>query len=210
MSTPQPDTPIRILQATLALLDKPQAKLPTMSEIARATGISRQAVYLHFPSRTDLLVAATRYQDQTNNIAAALEPSRTARSGTERLDAFVTAWGNYIPHIYGVARAILAVSETDPEAAAAWNTRMADMREGCAAAVRALAEDGTLPPHTDPEQATDLLWTILSVRTWENLTQTCGWDQDCYIATIRGLALAALGQDVGALTDVLACPKDPA
>ena len=210
MSSPSLDTPTRILQATLSLLEKPRAKLPTMSDIARASGVSRQAVYLHFPSRTDVLVAATRYQDQTNNIQTALAPSRSARSGTERLDMFVTAWGNYIPQIYGVARAILAVVDTDPEAAAAWNTRMADMREGCAAAVKALAEDGTLPPQTDPEQATDLLWTILSVRTWENLTQTCGWDQDCYLATIRGLALAALAQDVGALTDVLAHTRDPA
>ena len=172
--------------------------------------MSRQAVYLHFPSRTDVLVAATRYQDQTNDVNAALAPSRAARSGTERLDAFVTAWGNYIPKIYGVARAILAVADTDPEAAAAWNTRMGDMREGCAAAVQALAQDGTLPPNTDPGQATDLLWTLLSVRTWENLTQTCGWDQDCYLSTIRGLALAALAQDVGALSDVLAYPQDPA
>ncbi|WP_415400703.1 TetR/AcrR family transcriptional regulator [Tateyamaria sp. SN3-11] len=210
MSSDSIDTPTRILQATLALLETPGAKLPTMSDIARATGVSRQAVYLHFPGRTDLLVAATRYQDGQNNIDRALAPSRSARSGTERLDAFVTAWGNYIPKIYGVARAILAVVDTDPEAAAAWDTRMADMREGCAAAVQALAEDGTLPPLTDPEQATDLLWTILSVRMWENLTQTCGWDQDCYLATIRGLALAALAQDVGALTDVLACPDPPA
>ena len=210
MSSASPDTPTRILQATLSLLERPDAKLPTMSDIAKASGVSRQAVYLHFPSRTDVLVAATRYQDQTNDVNAALAPSRAARSGTERLDAFVTAWGNYIPKIYGVARAILAVADTDPEAAAAWNTRMGDMREGCAAAVQALAEDGTLPPNTDPGQATDLLWTLLSVRTWENLTQTCGWDQDSYLSTIRGLALAALAQDVGALSDVLAHPQDPA
>ncbi|MFL4472233.1 TetR/AcrR family transcriptional regulator [Tateyamaria armeniaca] len=210
MSSTSIDTPTKILQATLSLLEKPNAKLPTMSDIAKASGVSRQAVYLHFPSRTDVLVAATRYQDQTNDVNAALAPSRTARSGTERLDAFVTAWGNYIPQIYGVARAILAVVDTDVEAAQAWNTRMADMREGCAAAVKALADEGTLPPKTDPEQATDLLWTLLSVRTWENLTQTCGWDQECYLATIRGLALAALAQDAGALSDVLAHTKDPA
>lgn len=210
MSSDLPDTPTRILQATLGLLEQPQAKLPTMSEIAQATGVSRQAVYLHFPSRTDVLVAATRYQDQLHGVDTALAPSRAAQSGTERLDMFVTAWGNYIPRIYGVARAILAVVDTDAEAAAAWNTRMADMREGCAAAVQALANDGTLPPHTDIEQATDLLWTILSVRTWENLTQTCGWDQQCYLDTIRGLALAALAQDIGALSDVLAHAKDPA
>ncbi|MEX0309916.1 MAG: TetR/AcrR family transcriptional regulator, partial [Tateyamaria sp.] len=187
MSSDPIDTPTKILQAALALLEMPGAKLPTMSDIARATGISRQAVYLHFPSRTDLLVAATRFQDRQNNVDAALAPSRGARSGAERLDAFVTAWGNYIPKIYGVARAIMAVTDTDAEAAAAWNTRMQDMREGCAAAVHALADDGTLPPDTDVEQATDLLWTLLSVRNWENLTQTCGWSQECYLATIRGM-----------------------
>ncbi|WP_299293008.1 TetR/AcrR family transcriptional regulator [uncultured Tateyamaria sp.] len=210
MSSTTIDTPTKILTATLALLERPGAKLPTMSDIARASGVSRQAVYLHFPGRTDLLIAATRLQDMQNDIDAALTASRSATSGTERLDAFVTAWGNYIPKIYGVARAILAVVDTDAEAAAAWNTRMADMREGCAAAVQALANEGTLPANVDPEQATDLLWTILSVRTWENLTQTCGWDQACYIDTVRGLALAALAQDVGALTDVLACPDPPA
>ena len=210
MSSPAHDTPTRILRATLSLLEKPDAKLPTMSDIARAAGVSRQAVYLHFPGRTDVLVAATRYQDTLNDTDTALASSRMARSGTERLDAFVTAWGNYIPKIYGVARAILAVVDTDAEAAQAWNTRMADMREGCAAAVQALVEDGTLPSDTDPEQATDLLWTLLSVRTWETLTQTCGWDQECYLATIRGLALAALAQDVGALSDVLAHARDPA
>ena len=138
MSSEAIDTPTKILEATLNLLETPGAKLPTMSDIARATGISRQAVYLHFPSRTDLLVAATRYQDRQNNVDAALAPSRGARSGAERLDAFVTAWGNYIPKIYGVARAIMAVTDTDAEAAAAWNTRMQDMREGCAAAITAL------------------------------------------------------------------------
>ncbi len=209
MSSDPIDTPTKILHATLTLLEKPHAKLPTMSDIARATGISRQAVYLHFPSRTDLLVAATRYQDEQNAVNAALAPSREARSGAERLDAFVTAWGNYIPKIYGVARAIMAVTDTDAEAAAAWNTRMQDMRGGCAAAVQALAEDGTLPQGTDMEQATDLLWTLLSVRNWENLTQICGWSQDCYIATIRGMAMATLARDLGALTDVLACPDTP-
>ncbi|MEM6371758.1 MAG: TetR/AcrR family transcriptional regulator [Pseudomonadota bacterium] len=210
MSSAEPDTRTKILQAALTLLERADVKLPTMSDIARAAGLSRQAVYLHFPSRTDLLIAATRYQDEMNDVGAALAPSRAARSGAERLDMFVTAWGNYIPRIYGVARAILAVVDTDAEAAAAWATRMEDMREGCAAAVHALAEDGALPAGTNPEQATDLLWSLLSIRMWESLTQDCGWDQSCYLDTVRGLAMAALAQDTGALSDVLAHVRDPA
>lgn len=210
MSSPSPDTPTRILRSALALLEVPGAKLPTMSDIAKATGVSRQAVYLHYPSRTDLLIAATRYQDQQLNIDAALAPSRAAQTGRERLEAFVTAWADHIPKIYGVARALMAVTDTDAEAAAAWNMRMADLREGCAAAITALAQDSTLPPNMDQDQATDLLWTLLSIRNWENLTQKCGWDQDCYRTTIRALALATLAQDTIALTDALACAEPPA
>ena len=77
MSSTAIDTPTKILQATLALLEQPHAKLPTMTDIAKATGISRQAVYLHFPSRTDLLVAATRYQDRQNNVDTASSRRRT-------------------------------------------------------------------------------------------------------------------------------------
>lgn len=210
MSSLNLDTPTRILKSTLALLEAPSGKLPTMSDIAKAAGVSRQAVYLHYPSRTDVLIAATRYQDQMLNIDAALAPSRTATSGRERLDAFVTAWCNHVPKIYGVARAVMALMDTDAEAKAAWDIRMIDLREGCAAAVAALAADGTLPDGMDQDKATDLLWALLSIRNWENLTQSCGWDQACYAVTIRALALATLAQDTAPLTDALACLEPPA
>ena len=40
------------------------------------------------------------------------------------LDAFIEAWGNYIPEIYGVGRALMAMQETDAEARHAWESRM--------------------------------------------------------------------------------------
>ncbi|SFN57946.1 hypothetical protein SAMN04487859_10598 [Roseovarius lutimaris] len=67
---------------------------------------------------------------------------------------------------------------------------MADMREGCAAAVEALDRDGALCLGKD--SATDLLWTLLSIPTWEHLTQLCGWPQERYIETIKGLARSEL------------------
>jgi hypothetical protein len=56
-----------------------------------------------------------------------------------RLDAYVDAWGNYIPVMYGVGRALLAMRATDEAARAAWDDHMTAMREGCSAAVTALA-----------------------------------------------------------------------
>ena len=114
--------------------------------------------------------------------------SRTAESGIERLDAFIEAWGAYIPEIYGIAKALLAMRDTDEAAATAWDERMQDMREGCEAAINALNRDNMLSPDHAPDQASDILWTMLSVRNWEQLTIECGWPQERYIATLKSLA----------------------
>ena len=106
-----------------------------MSDIAKQTGISRQAVYLHFPTRAELLIATTRHIDEVKEIDERLAKSRSASTGLERLEAFVEAWGNYIPEIYGVASALIAMQATDEEAGAAWSDRMGAVRHGCEAAV---------------------------------------------------------------------------
>lgn len=41
---------------------------------------------------------------------------------------------------------------------------MQDMREGCEATVSALERDGALAVSYSNKQATDILWTLLSIR----------------------------------------------
>ena len=192
MSRKSEETRARILQTTLDLLQSGRPHVTRISDIAKAAGISRQALYLHFPNRAELLIAATKYLDEKVNIDASLAESRAASSGMMRLDAFVRAWGTHIPVIYGVGRALMAMSDTDAEARAAWDDRMSAVRHGCAAAVNALSRDGDLRSDLTEDTATDLLWTILSVRNWEALTQTCGWTQDAYLAEIKRLSRDAL------------------
>lgn len=192
MSSGHPETRKKILDAAWALLEANAATAVRMSDIAKAAGVSRQALYLHFPDRAGLLIATTRHIDAEKNIDARLEASRAATRGTDRLDAFIEAWGNYIPEIYGVARALMALKDTDEAAALAWDNRMQAVREGCVAAVGALEQDGALSSGQSAEQAVDILWTLLSVRTWEHLTGDCGWPQDRYIAETKRIAQAAL------------------
>ncbi|MEO1065765.1 MAG: TetR/AcrR family transcriptional regulator [Pseudomonadota bacterium] len=181
MSRKESDTKKRILEATWKLLEKGDAERVRMSDIAKEAGLSRQAVYLHFPKRVELLIATTRYLDDVKAVDRRLAASRAASSGLERLDAFVAAWGGYIPEIYGVAKALIAMKDTDTEADLAWRDRMQAVREGCEAAVRALNADGALGQDFSQEEATDLLWTLLSVRNWEHLRHDCGWSQARYI-----------------------------
>lgn len=185
MSSLKPDTRTRILQAALGLLEAGAGGGVRMTDIARRAGISRQALYLHFTTRSDLLIAATHYLDVLKDAEQRLAPSRAARTGVERLEAFIDAWGNYIPEIYGVGKALLAMKDTDEAAAGAWANRMQAMRQGCEAAISALDRDGALTTAYSPEQATDILWTLLSVRNWEQLTMDCGWPQKKYIESLQ-------------------------
>ena len=188
MSSDISETRIRILKAALHLLEASQGTGVRMTDIARQAGISRQAVYQHFSTRAGLLIATTRYLDEIKGVEDRLAPSRAAATGIDRLDAFIEAWGNYIPEIYGIAKALLALRDTDEAAAEAWDERMQAVRHGCAAAIGALDSDGRLSPTNGPDRATDILWTMLSVRNWEQLIIDCGWPQARYIKTLKLLA----------------------
>ncbi|MDH3913963.1 MAG: TetR/AcrR family transcriptional regulator [Rhodospirillales bacterium] len=188
MSSDNPETRKRILKSALTLLEASRGKGVRMTDIAKRAGITRQALYLHFSTRAELLIATTFYLDEVKGAEERLVPSRTARSGIERLDAYIEAWGAYIPEIHGIAKALLAMRDTDDAAAKAWDERMQDMRQGCEAAIDALNRDNMLSPDHSPNQATDILWTMLSVRNWEQLTLECAWPQERYIETLKSLA----------------------
>ncbi|WP_277277706.1 hypothetical protein [Thalassospira lucentensis] len=130
-----------------------------------------------------------RQKRQAANVDARLLASRTANSGVERLAAFVEAWGNYIPEIHGVARALIEMQDSDDAAKLAWADRMSGLRQGFEAAIRALEEDGKLSADYSAKEATDLLSSLLSVQTWEQLTQTCGWSQRQFVDHAKAMAL---------------------
>jgi AcrR family transcriptional regulator len=191
MSSNRINTKTRILEVTWRLLESGN-KAIRMADIAKAAGVSRQALYLHFPSRAELLVATTRHIDTVKNVDARLARSRSASSGVERLHAFVDAWGGYIPQIHGISVALRAMRDTDKEAAAAWEDRMQAVRQGCESAVRAILEDGYLKEGITEITGVDLLWTLLSVENWERLVLECGWSQSDYEQTLKKIAEVSL------------------
>jgi AcrR family transcriptional regulator len=191
MSSDRINTKTRILEVTWSLLESGN-KAIRMADIAKVAGVSRQALYLHFPGRAELLIATTRHIDTVKNVDERLARSRSASSGVERLHAFVEAWGGYIPEIHGISVALRAMRDTDKEAAAAWEDRMQAVRQGCEAAVQAISEDGCLKEELTEVAAVDLLWTLLSVENWERLVLECGWSQSAYEQTLKKITEATL------------------
>lgn len=162
-----------------------------MRDVADAAGISRQAVYDHFGSRAELMVATARYGDEVRGLDERLRRYRAASGGVERLEAFVEFWGSYIPEIYGIARALLAARETDKAVAAAWDDRMGVVHEACRNIVERLHRDGRLAPEWSLDEAADLLWTMLSISNWESLTLERGWSNSRYVSRMQELTKRA-------------------
>ncbi len=175
----------KVIETAANLLLESNGKGVRMADIAQATGVSRQAVYLHFPSRGELMIAAVRHLDDVYGLDEEVKRFREAQTGIEVLETFIEFWGNYIPKIYGVAKALMAVRETDEAAAAAWRDRMESVRSGCRRTIETVEYEGLLSPNWTVDEAVDLMWTMLSIENWEKLTVECGWTQQSYISRMK-------------------------
>jgi AcrR family transcriptional regulator len=192
MSSKKNPTRIRILQSTWKLLEAGKGNATRMSDIAKAAKISRQALYLHFPNRAELLLETTHYVDEIHGIDSKMAKIQNAQTGIEHLTTWVDVWGNHIPEIYGIAKALLAMKDNDEAAQAAWNDRMQAVRRGCSAAISDLNSEGVLKDSLGEKEATDILCSIHSIGTWEQFRLECGWSQVDYIAMIQTITAQAL------------------
>lgn len=182
MSSDNLDTRTKILTATWELMESSGGKNVHMSHIAKAAGISRQAVYLHFASRTELMVATMEYVDEVKGLNERLEQLQTAPNAIELLERSIEVWGNYIPEIYGLAKALLNTRDTDEAAAAAWNNSMRCLMNACRVIVYALDGQGVLAPKWSTDEAIEMLYTMLSIQNWEQLTVEFGWPHAKYLS----------------------------
>ncbi len=166
-----------------------------MADVARAAGISRQALYLHFGSRASLLVAVVRDMDEQDGIRTRCEKALTREEPVEAFGAFLRVWLRYAATIHPVASVLLASRRDDPDAAAAWNDRMGELHEGFLTAVRRLAAAGRLRPGLAVDVAADLAWAMTSVSVWEQLTADRGRRAGDVEEHLIGAVTAALTGD---------------
>jgi len=95
------------------------------------------------------------------------------------------------PALWAPARAVEAVRRRDPAAERSWQDRLQNRLNGCRAIVERMAKEGTLKPGLNPTLAADLLWTLTSLRTWEDLVLERGWTATEYEKRLTDLVLDA-------------------
>lgn len=175
MSSRKQQTRIKILESARRLLVERGYHGVGLEEVAREAGVSRQALYLHFKSKAELLVAMAQYNDEAIGVPEILQPAREAKTAVEALDAGIAAYGAIEPQIYDVARVIYAARNSDEAAEAAWQDRMAARRDNIRQVTERLRAERLLAHGWTVDEAADFVWSIVSVHTYEYLVMERGW-----------------------------------
>jgi AcrR family transcriptional regulator len=157
----------------------------TLEHVAEEAGVSRQTVYVHFGSRTGLLIAMVQHMDESGVLHGLVQRVFDARTALDALDAVVNVHAEYHPMAYPVARVFMASRHEDEAIRAAWDERMASRRNLYHGVVEWLHRDGLLSSHWDIESATDVLWGLTSWQLWEELVVERGWSKDDYLRHLR-------------------------
>ena len=163
-----------------------------MGAIAKAAGLSRQALYLTFADKADLFVALVRYVDEQRGIVDEIAKVRAAPTGLDALLGVIELQVRFNPGLKPLADAFELLRRQDPAAERAWQDRLQDRLEGCRMVVARLSAEGRLRPGLDPEVAADLMWTLTSLRTWDDLVAQQGWTAEEYRERMTGLVMAAI------------------
>lgn len=164
----------RILDAASELVMANGAGV-SLGEIAKAAGVSRQAVYLHFHSRGQLFFALVRRMDADADIRGRCRQALKAPDPVDALVEFTRTWLDFVVEVHPVATMLLAERHGDAAAWEAWTDRMAELRAGYALAVGRLAGAGLLAVDLGQPEAADLAVALVSVSVWEQLVVDRGW-----------------------------------
>lgn len=168
------DTKARILAAALACAADARPDF-TMGEVAAKAGLSRQAVYLHFPNRAALLAALAQHL-----AAAAARAPDDMPSARASLTALVGFLADEHPRAWPLARRL---GENPGDGA---------RRAACGALAERFKAEASLSPHLSVAAATDLLFTLTSLAVWAELVPGLGWDAARYRSHIAYLAVGAV------------------
>lgn len=189
---PDSDTRTRILEAAWSLVERRGVGRVTMADVAGEVGISRQAVYLHFGDRAGLLLAMVRHRDATSPGARRLRRLREAPPRTGGFEAYLRAWCRYLPVIAPVARALAAAAVTDEAARAAFQDRMALLRQGIQEVLERAAATGRLASGWSVEEAAAWCWAQMHPETRHLLVDEAGWSARQYEERLVTTTVAVL------------------
>ena len=192
------NTRAAILDAARGLFEENGYFAVGLEAVATKAGISRQAIYLHFASKADLL-RALHERVNTQDVAPAFEKVWAAETADAALDAWIDATAEAVPKFIGIANMLNAARRSDPDAAATWDAPAASHYAECLRLATRLKQEKLLKPRMTAADAADILWHQTSIWGYESLVVDRAWPLARWVKWQRQSLRALLYADEHAL-----------
>jgi AcrR family transcriptional regulator len=166
-----------LLAAARAILEESGFEALNMTAVAERAGVTRRALYMHFPTRSDLVSGIYDYVAEVEGLAASLEKVWDAPDAVSALDEWAAHLARYHPRLLAVDRAVQTVWRDDPDAAAHRKRVVAGKLAGCRRLAQRLSDERRLAPGWTVASATDVLFSLISSDVIEALTVDRGWSR---------------------------------
>ena len=148
-------------------------------------GVTRRAVYLHFPSRIELVGGLFDHLAAAEGLHESLERVWAAPDAVAALTEWAAHVARYHPRLLVVDRAVEHVRRADDDAARHRATVAAAKLTNCRRLADRLAAKGRLVALWSPETAADVIYALTTSDVVEGLLADRGWSPE---QLARGLA----------------------
>lgn len=167
-----------------------------LGAVAKKAGVSRQAIYLHFPSKAELLSALHLHIFDTD-VFPVLErhPITDDMTALDALDATVAVDVEVVSKVWRIHEALTTARRQHPEVEDTLRPREEERYGELLVLGRRLKQAGELPRTMRPGTFADILWGLVSVGTYKSLVNERGWSLDRYGHWVHHTIRLQIGAD---------------
>lgn len=167
-----------LLGAARTLVEEQGFEAMTLAAVAELAGVSHRALYLHFPSRADLLSALYRQLGSTEDLAVSLRKVWDSPDAVSAIEEWCRHLARAHPRIIAISRAVERARLTDADAAVMWEETLSRWHAGSRKLVSWLADEGRLASGWNVGTAADMMWALMSWDVIERLMIDEGWPEE--------------------------------
>src|SRR5919107_748432 len=190
----RPQTRTQILEAARALFEELGYYGAGLEAVAKKAGVSRQAIYLHFPSKVELLTALHLHVFDTDVVPALRRnPITDAMTAWDVLDATIAADVEIVARVWRIHESLTRGRRQHPEGDQTLLLRAGEHYDGLLDGGRRLERDDALPPTMPVDLFADMLWGLMNIGTFRNLVLARGWPLDQYRCWVRDTIRLQIG-----------------
>jgi AcrR family transcriptional regulator len=165
-----------------------------LEAVAKKAGVSRQAIYLHFPSKADLLTALHLHIYAVNVIPAiGRHPIIDSTTTPDALHATISRHVEVASEVWQIHEALVMARRQYPEVDATLRPREEDRYADLLDIGRRLEREGALQQKMDAVTFADMLWGLINAGTYRALVVERGWSFYEYEHWVRNTIRLQIG-----------------